>query len=35
MLMNDVDTAGIMIGEIGSQLEADAAHWIKQTEQSQ
>ena len=30
MLMNDVDTAGIiMIGEIGGQLEADAAHWIK------
>lgn len=30
MLMNDVDTVGIiMIGEIGGQLEADAAHWIK------
>lgn len=30
MLMNDIDTVGIiMIGEIGGQLEADAAHWIK------
>lgn len=30
MLMNDADTLGIiMIGEIGGQLEADAAHWIK------
>jgi succinyl-CoA synthetase alpha subunit len=30
LLMNDSDTDGIvMIGEIGGQLEADAAHWIK------
>jgi len=31
LLMNDPETeAIIMIGEIGGQLEADAAHWIKQ-----
>jgi succinyl-CoA synthetase alpha subunit len=30
LLMNDSETDGIvMIGEIGGQLEADAAHWIK------
>ena len=30
LLMNDPETDGIiMIGEIGGQLEADAAHWIK------
>lgn len=30
LLMNDPDTEGIiMIGEIGGQMEADAAHWIK------
>ena len=30
MLMNDDQTSGIvMIGEIGGQLEADAARWIK------
>ncbi len=30
LLMNDPETACIvMIGEIGGQLEADAAHWIK------
>jgi len=30
LLMNDPDTAGIvMIGEIGGQLEADAAKWIQ------
>ena len=29
--MNDSETDGIiMIGEIGGQLEADAAKWIKQ-----
>lgn len=32
MLMNDVETEAIvMIGEIGGQLEADAARWIKAT----
>jgi succinyl-CoA synthetase alpha subunit len=32
LLMNDEETACIvMIGEIGGQLEADAAHWIKAT----
>ncbi len=31
MLMNDPDTDGIvMIGEIGGNMEADAAHWIKE-----
>lgn len=31
LLMNDDDTDGIvMIGEIGGQLEADAAHWVKE-----
>ncbi|MGC6470277.1 MAG: succinate--CoA ligase subunit alpha [Flavobacteriales bacterium] len=31
LLMNDSQTDGIvMIGEIGGQLEADAAHWIKE-----
>lgn len=31
LLMNDSDTDGIvMIGEIGGQLEADAAHWVKE-----
>ena len=31
LLMNDPETAGIiMIGEIGGQMEADAAHWIKE-----
>ena len=31
LFMNDIDTKGIiMIGEIGGQLEADAAMWIKQ-----
>lgn len=31
LLMNDKDTeAIIMIGEIGGQMEADAAHWIKE-----
>jgi succinyl-CoA synthetase alpha subunit len=30
LLMNDPETECIvMIGEIGGQLEADAAHWIK------
>lgn len=30
LLMNDADTEGIiMIGEIGGQLEADAAKWVK------
>jgi len=30
LLMNDPETKGIvMIGEIGGQLEAEAAHWIK------
>ena len=30
LLMNDPETdAIIMIGEIGGQLEADAAHWVK------
>ena len=30
LLMNDAETDGIiMIGEIGGQLEADAAYWIK------
>ncbi|MCF8238770.1 MAG: succinate--CoA ligase subunit alpha [Saprospiraceae bacterium] len=30
LLMNDPDTDGIvMIGEIGGNMEADAAHWIK------
>ena len=30
LLMNDPETDGIiMIGEIGGQLEADAAHWVK------
>ncbi len=30
LLMNDPDTEGIvMIGEIGGQMEADAAYWIK------
>ena len=30
LLMNDPDTEGIiMIGEIGGQMEADAANWIK------
>ena len=32
MLMNDPDTHGIvMIGEIGGGMEAEAAHWIKET----
>jgi succinyl-CoA synthetase alpha subunit len=32
LFMNDPDTEAIvMIGEIGGQLEADAAHWIKET----
>ena len=32
LLMNDPDTEAIvMIGEIGGQLEADAARWIKET----
>ena len=31
LLMNDAETDGIiMIGEIGGQLEADAAYWIKE-----
>ena len=31
LLMNDSETDGIvMIGEIGGQLEADAAHWVKE-----
>jgi len=31
LLMNDPDTEGIiMIGEIGGNMEADAARWIKQ-----
>ena len=31
LLMNDSETEGIvMIGEIGGQLEADAAHWVKE-----
>ena len=31
MLMNDPDTDGIvMIGEIGGNMEADAAYWIKE-----
>ncbi len=31
MLMNDPETDGIiMIGEIGGNMEADAAHWIKE-----
>lgn len=31
LLMNDPETEGIvMIGEIGGNLEADAAHWIKE-----
>ena len=30
MLMNDPDTEGIvMIGEIGGNMESEAAHWIK------
>jgi succinyl-CoA synthetase alpha subunit len=30
--MNDPETEGIvMIGEIGGSMEADAAHWIKET----
>jgi succinyl-CoA synthetase alpha subunit len=32
LFMNDPETEAIvMIGEIGGQLEADAAHWIKET----
>jgi succinyl-CoA synthetase alpha subunit len=32
LLMNDPETEGIvMIGEIGGSMEADAAHWIKET----
>ncbi|MGH7238077.1 MAG: succinate--CoA ligase subunit alpha [Candidatus Saccharimonadales bacterium] len=31
MLMNDPDTEGIvMIGEIGGNMEAEAAHWVKE-----
>jgi succinyl-CoA synthetase alpha subunit len=29
LLMNDPETECIVMGEIGGQLEADAAHWIK------
>jgi succinyl-CoA synthetase alpha subunit len=28
LLMNDPETECIVMGEIGGQLEADAAHWI-------
>jgi succinyl-CoA synthetase alpha subunit len=32
LLMNDPETEGIvMIGEIGGSMEADAAHWIRET----